>query len=299
MPFVKKVIRSDRPIKLFKLLMNEFGISLREAQKMIDTKKIFQHRRLVTDKAAVVEGEVEVIRFEPITQGLAPLFETRDFALFDKPSGVMVHPRNRKSAYTLVDEVRWHFGEKANITHRIDKETSGLVLCAKHKEAEKRLKGMFEEKKIQKSYLALVRGDLKEELFIDEPIALNRDYSRIKLKVVIDKEGKPAQTLVRPLERFGEFTLVEAIPLTGRQHQIRVHLFHVKHPIVGDPIYGVFTQTAIDYLDARLSRQERIRLTGAPRLMLHAYSLRFEYGATRYWIVSKQSFWQECIEIIS
>ncbi|MRI59284.1 MAG: RNA pseudouridine synthase [Epsilonproteobacteria bacterium] len=299
MPFVKKVIQNDRPIKLFKLLMDEFGISLREAQKMIDTQKISQNGHLLKEKGAVVTDDVEVIWFEPRSQGLGPLFETMDFAIFDKPSGVMVHPRNRESGYTLVDEVRWHFGDGANIAHRLDKETSGLVLCAKHKDAEKRLKGMFESKKIQKSYLALVRGDLKEELFIDEPIALNRDYSRIKLKVIIDKEGKPAQTIVRPLERFGEYTLVEAIPLTGRQHQIRVHLFHVKHPIVGDPIYGVSTDIAIAYLDKELSKDERISHTGADRLMLHARALEFGYGESRYKIFSKQPFLEECMKIIS
>ncbi len=297
LPFVKKIVKTQRPIKLFKLLMEEFGIALSEAQKMIDTKKVYQDGRLITDKSAVVKGEIEVIHFQPQTKGLKPLFSTNDFAIFDKPSGVMVHPRNRQSGYTLVDEVRWHFGDEANITHRIDKETSGLVLAAKHKRAEKELKKMFEAKKIQKSYLALVRGVITQELFIDEPILLNRDYSTVKLKVFVDRRGKPAQTIVRPLEHFNGSTLVEAFPLTGRQHQIRAHLFHVKHPIVGDPIYGVPTDVAIAYLDKKLSPDDRIRLTGAARLMLHASTLAFAYKKSFYKIVSKQPFWQECLRL--
>ncbi len=293
MPFVKKQIASEQPIKLFLLLMRQFNISQKEAQKMIDTRKITVDGRIVTDKAAIVQGDVEVLLFEPQTKGFVPIFQTKDFAVFDKSSGVMVHPRNRISGYTLIDEVRHHFGSNANITHRIDKETSGLVLVSKHKKAEKRIKQMFEAKKIQKSYLALVQGKIKAKLFVDEPIAKNRDYSSIKLKVLIDKAGKPSQTIIEPLEIFGDYTLVKATPLTGRQHQIRIHLFHVKHPIVGDPIYGVDTATAIRYLDRELSFDTRVRLTGAPRLMLHAHSLYFPYNKTKYHIVSRYDFIEE------
>ena len=260
---------------------------------MIDTRKISVNGQIVTDKAAIVQGDVEVLLFEPQTKGFLPIFQTGDFVIFDKPSGVMVHPRNRASGYTLIDEARYHFGELANITHRIDKETSGLVLVSKTKIAEKSIKQMFEAKRIQKSYLVLVRGKIKEKLFIDEPIAKNRDYSTIKLKVLIDSSGKPSQTIIEPLEIFGDCTLVKATPLTGRQHQIRVHLFHVKHPIVGDPIYGVDTDTAIRYLDKELSFDARVRLTGAPRLMLHAYSLAFFYNQTNYSIVSRYDFIEE------
>ena len=294
MPFITKTIKPTKPIKLFLLLMRELQISQNSAQKFIDSGRVVQNGRVISDKAAVVDSEIEVIVFEPESRGLSPLFEAKDFAIFDKPSGIMVHPRNRKSGYTLIDEVRFYFGKDANITHRIDKETSGLVLVSKCKEAEKRIKQMFEHKRIQKSYLALVQGIVKEELFIDAPIAKNRDYSKIKLKVLIDPKGKSAQTVIKPLNYFKDRTLVEAIPLTGRQHQIRAHLFHVKHPIVGDPIYGVPIDVAIAYLDGKLSLQERLRYTKAPRLMLHAYSLRFSYNDTTYHIVSKQDWLKSC-----
>lgn len=294
MPFIRKIIKTDNSIKLFLLLMRRLGIRQSQAQKMIDTGKIFVDGKVVRDKAAVVRGEVEVLDFIPESRGIAPVFEARDFAIFDKPSGVMVHPRNRQSGYTLVDEARYRFGIDANITHRIDMETSGLVLVSKHKEAEKYLKGLFEAKKVHKRYLALVRGRLEKELFIDAPIRKNRDYSTVKLKVLVGDGGKSAQTIVRPLEVFGDMTLVEAVPLTGRQHQIRAHLFHVKHPIVGDPIYGVSTEIAIRYLDRELSHKERLRYTGAQRLMLHANLLEFPYKESHYRIVSRYDFAAEC-----
>ena len=281
-------------MKLFLLLMRELGISQNSAQKFIDSGRVVHKGRVISDKAAIVDSEIEVVVFEPQSQGLKPLFVAKDFAIFDKPSGIMVHPRNRKSGYTLIDEARFHFGKDANITHRIDKETSGLVLVSRHKEAEKILKQMFEQKRIQKSYLALVQGVIKKELFIDAPIAKNQDYSKVKLKVLIDKRGKSAQTIIKPLRYFKDKTLVEAIPLTGRQHQIRAHLFHIKHPIIGDPIYGVPTDVAIAYLDGKLSLQERIYYTKAPRLMLHANSLHFVYNNTTYHIISKQDWLNSC-----
>ncbi|NPA04308.1 MAG: RluA family pseudouridine synthase [Epsilonproteobacteria bacterium] len=294
MPFEKKIIKTNKTIKLFKLLMEEFEIPLREAQRIIDTKKVFMKGLPVTDKSIEVKGEIEVIDFSPISKGLQPLFRAREFAVFDKPSGIMVHPRNRRSGYTLLDEVRWYFGKEANITHRLDKETSGLVLVSKNKRSEKILKRMFEEKVIKKSYLALVEGKVERELFIDEPILLNRDYSKIKVKVVVDKKGKKAQTIIKPIKYIKNCTLVEAIPLTGRQHQIRAHLFHVKHKIIGDPLYGVDFKIASTYLDNILSPFERVKFTGADRLMLHAQKLEFKFKETNYKIFSKQNFLKEC-----
>ncbi|BCD59318.1 MULTISPECIES: RluA family pseudouridine synthase [unclassified Nitratiruptor] len=293
MPFIRKIIKTNKPIKLFLLLMRSFNISQSQAQKMIDTRKIYQNGKLITDKSAVVEGELEVVVFEPVTKGLEPIFETKDFVLYDKPSGIMVHPRNRNTHYTLIDEIRYRYGPQANIVHRIDKETSGLVLASTNKEAEKALKQMFEHKQIQKRYLALVRGNIEKQLVIEEPIALNRDYSKIKLKVKIDPNGKYAKTIINPLKQFGSFTLVEAIPITGRQHQIRIHLFHVKHPILGDPIYGPTTEDSIRYLDGLMDERERVVATGAKRLMLHAHTVEFTYKDTQYKIVSNRDFLQE------
>jgi 23S rRNA pseudouridine1911/1915/1917 synthase len=274
--------------------MDEFNISLSQAQKIIDTRKIIQNERIISDKSAVVKGEIDVVVFKAQSRGLKPIFIAKDFALFDKPSGVMVHPRNRLSGYTLIDEAKHYFGDEANITHRIDKETSGIVLVSKNKRSERVLKGLFEKREISKSYLALVKGRLTKELTIDEPILKNSDYSDIKLKVFIDSRGKRAKTLVRPIKIIGKNTLIEAIPLTGRQHQIRIHMFHVKHPIVGDPIYGVDVKTAAKYLDKTILEKERVKKTGAKRLMLHANYLSFKYKKSYYKLFSKYDFEKEC-----
>ena len=160
-----------------------------------------------------------------------------------------------------------------------------------HKKAENYLKNSFELKKIRKSYLAWIDGKLTEPFFVDMPIKINDDYSETKHKVFVHGEGKHAHTDFTPLhyDEALDATLIACYPLTGRTHQIRIHLFHVKHPILGDPIYGPGYATAEAYLEERLSPEERLRYTGASRLMLHAYSVKFEYK-NRYFLVSRDDF---------
>ncbi len=280
-----------RKIKAFQFLVHELGYSMKEAQRLIDRHRITVNGKILTKKSAYLHGEIGVVQFVPNSQNLLPIFQTPDFAIFDKPSGILIHPRNRETEYSLTHEIKYLFGPRANITHRIDKETSGLVIAAKDSKTERKIKLTFENREIKKGYLAFVRGRIDREIFIDEPILKNRDFSEVKLKVYIHPDGKPSQTIIRPIEYFADLdiTLVEALPLTGRQHQIRLHLFHVKHPIVGDPIYGVETQAAADYLDGKLSEQERIDLTGASRLMLHANWIEFCYH-NRFHIYSQTDF---------
>ena len=291
MSFEIKTYYLKKKKKAFQFLKDELGLSMKEAQKLIDRERLLVNGNVVRKKSALIKGEIGVIQFVPQTRGLQPLFQTPDFALFDKPSGVLIHPRNRHTEYSLTHEIKYLFGQRANITHRIDKETSGLVIAAKNSITEKRIKLAFEKREIKKGYLAFVRGKLQKELFIDEPILKNRDFSNVKLKVYIHPEGKSAQTFVQPIRYFPEYnaTLIEALPLTGRQHQIRLHLFHVKHPILGDPIYGVDTKIAADYLDGLLTEEERMKYTGAPRLMLHANWIDFIYKG-HYKIYSQYDF---------
>ncbi len=288
----KKITKDIKsPTKAFRVVMDMLACDMRTAQRYIDKQRLFCNGKVVSQKSNFLTGAVSLVIFSPNTKGLKPIFETKDFALFDKPSGLLVHPKNRNTAYSLTDEVKYLYGDNANIVHRIDKETSGLVLAAKHREAEIFLKNSFQDKNINKGYNALVKGKIVKDIFIDAPIKINRDYSKIKIKVFIDDSGREAKTIIKPIEYFksNDTTLVEAIPLTGRQHQIRVHLFHVKHPIVGDPIYGVDFQTASDYLDGKLSKDQRIKLTGAKRLMLHAKWIEFNYK-NRYKLYSRSSF---------
>jgi 23S rRNA pseudouridine1911/1915/1917 synthase len=171
-------------------------------------------------------------------------------------------------------------------------ETSGLLLASKHKKAETLLKGAFESRTIKKSYLAWVDGKLTEPFTSTKRIKVNKDgYETTKHKVFIDDEGKASHTDFIPLEydEALDASLVACYPHTGRTHQIRIHLFHVKHPILGDPIYGATYEASNDYLDMIQSEEDRLIQHGAPRLMLHAQSLSFTYGCNFY-IESKCDF---------
>ncbi len=300
MSYKIKQFEVESKVKVFKFLIDRFNLSISEAQRWIDKGRVLKNGVALQQKSAYIEESIEVVLFVPETRALHPTFEAQSFLLYDKPSGVLVHPRNRHTSYSLTHELKFRYGPKANITHRIDKETSGLLLCAKDPETEKRIKLAFERREIKKGYLALVRGKIDRPLFIDAPIYKNRDYAEIKLKVFIDARGKASQTRIVPLKYYPEtdMTLVEALPLTGRQHQIRIHLFHVKHPIVGDPIYGVTTQEASDYLDRVMSDEERRRVTGATRLMLHAEWMEFRLG-NRFKIHSKMEFASECDALVT
>ena len=294
MPFVVKKLHAPHRQKAFLFMIKELGFTQKEAQRLIAKGRLFINGEPMTDTSATIEGAFEFVCFEPSTRGLGPLFVTREFALFDKPSGVLIHPQNRHTPYSLVDEIRYHFGPDANITHRIDQETSGLVLAARNKESERDLKMMFENRQMQKYYLAFVHGHVSRETIIEAPLlrAKNEASALVRMTVKVDESGKAYKTTITPIEYFADrdMTLVEAKPHTGRQHQIRVHLFHVKHPIVGDPIYGQEESDVLRYLDKEITPAERLELSGATRLLLHANRLEFTYSTHHYAVQSKRDF---------
>ncbi|NOQ31032.1 MAG: RNA pseudouridine synthase [Helicobacteraceae bacterium] len=296
MPFILKKYFIKEPIKTFLFIIKELGYSQGEAQKFVAKGRVFKNTQAIKKGSDVIEGEIELVTFVPATKGLKPTFEEEEFVVFDKPSGVLIHPQNRHTPYSLVDEVKYQFGKDANICHRIDQETSGLVLCAKSKESERSLKMMFEERNIKKKYLALVHGEFKDELTIEAPLLRAESESKvIRMTVRVNENGKATKTIVKPLKYFNDLdmTLVEASPHTGRQHQIRVHLFHVKHSIVGDPIYGQSEDNIIRFLDRELSKEDRVKNCGASRLLLHANELSFSYKDKNYTIKSKDNFLKE------
>jgi len=291
MPFVKRPFHVEKPIKAFLFIMKQFNFTQGEAQRLIAKGRILINGESIYYTGEIIEGDIEVVYFEPKSRGVEPIFVNKDFLVFDKPSGVLVHPNTMATEYSMLDEVRTHSGQNANGTHRIDMETSGLFLASRHKDAERFLKGSFEKRSIQKSYLAWVVGELKEPFIVEESISVRKDYTTCKHKVEILAEGKTAKTEFVPLEYDAELdtTLVECKPYTGRLHQIRIHLFHVKHPILGDPIYGTSFEASDKYLDMTISEEERFTATGATRLMLHANTLLFPYGS-QYYIVSRVDF---------
>ncbi|MEA1918269.1 MAG: RluA family pseudouridine synthase [Campylobacterota bacterium] len=282
--------------------MKELGYTQRESQRLIAKGRLHVNGVPMVKSSEIIEGEFEFISFNPVSKGLLPTYETDDFVVFDKPSGVLIHPQNRYTPYSLVDEIKYQYGKDANITHRIDQETSGVVLAARNKNSERTLKIMFQERDINKTYLAMVHGEFKKPLHVRAPLLRKKDENAIvRMVVKVHPDGKTSDTFINPVKYFPDLnmTLVEAKPRTGRQHQIRVHLFHVKHPIVGDPIYGQTEEDIIRFLDRDISIQERINLSGASRLLLHAQELEFIYQDISYKITSSVNFVDDAMKEFS
>ncbi len=299
MPFVKKNFFVEPKQKALFFLMKELGLRQRDAQRFISKGRILVNGEKMLRSADEIEGQIEYIYFEPESRGLLPTYVDDEFVVFDKPSGVLIHPQTKATPYSLIDELKNQFGMDANIAHRIDQETSGLVLCARNKESEREIKMMFQEREMSKKYLALVHGEFTHELVVEAPLLrFAAESALVRMVVKVDDKGKPSKTSFRPLKYFADknMTLVECMPHTGRQHQIRVHLFHVKHPIVGDPIYGQTQESIEKFLDRELSATQRVKLSGATRLLLHANELEFELYNKKYTIQSKVDFEKVCLD---
>lgn len=294
MPFAFDTFFLQEKTLAFACLMQRYNIPMREAQRVIDRGRLICNGDTVTQKNAQIAGDIKVLLFMPKSRGLEPIFKTDRFLVFDKPSGILVHPKKVLTPYSMLDEVRTFGTPKSNGVHRIDMETSGLFLASMNPENERVLKGMFEKKEIHKTYLAWVRGDTPQCFTVDEPIKSLQDYTNSKHKVAIDKSGKSAKTEFYKIvyDKLLDTSLLHIKPFTGRTHQIRIHLFHMKHPIIGDPLYGTNFETATAYLEERLTEVERVRFTGAPRLMLHANTLEFTLG-NRYYIKSRVNFYKQ------
>ena len=278
MPYIKKEFKVEKNKKIEEFL-KEIPIDLKLSLSLLEKGKITDEKNNRLQKNQILKSDFLYITiFEPISKGLKPIFDSFHFAIFDKPSGIMVHPLSHQlNIYTLLDEIRFYFGEKASLIHRIDTETSGLVLVAKNAFADMFLKNMFEEKKYVKKYKALVDGKIEQNLKINKPI--KNDTGIIKLKMKTDTKGKESTTLINPIfyDENKNQTLVEAIPLTGRQHQIRVHLDSIGHKIIGDTLYGVDENFADEFLRDKISEEKRVEVTKASRLMLQADYLEFEF----------------------
>ncbi len=208
----------------------------------------------ISKKQKVAEGdeievdipEPELLTAEPENIPLDIVYEDDDLLVVNKPRGMVVHPAPGNYGGTLVNALMYHCGEnlsaingvlRPGIVHRIDKDTSGLLAVAKSDRAHECLSAQLAEHSVTRRYTALVYNNFKEdEGTVDAPIG--RDSGDRFKRAVTDRNGKRAVTHWRVLERFGRFTLIEAVLETGRTHQIRVHMSYIKHPLAGDPLYG-------------------------------------------------------------
>lgn len=223
---------------------------LKEGRVSIDNRPVKGSRRLEGGERVVIDlPEVESSELVPQLIPLDIIYEDEDLILINKPAGMVVHPAAGHEKGTLVNAVLAHCpdlpgvgGEKRpGVVHRLDKNTSGLILFAKNDHALRYLQRQFKDRSVVKVYQALVEGVLRRnEIVIDAPIG--RDPKDRKRMAVIPPDSsarsREALTRVKVLARFDEYSLLECQPLTGRTHQIRVHLALAGHPIVGDDVYG-------------------------------------------------------------
>jgi len=290
LPFVLKKFPAKKGKKIQIALMQDIALKPRNASRLIAKARVFDMKKEPYLLSELIRDDfIYIALFEGHSRGLAPLLVFKDFAIFDKPSNLMIHPISKKTSYSLLDEIRYQFGDKANQAHRIDAETSGLVLVGFNEKITKQLATMFEKKEYKKAYLAIVEGEVKKEITIDKNLKKEGKNIGVRMSVCGKDEGKSSITHIKPLKynKQKDLTLLKIVPITGRQHQIRVHLYSIGHKILGDPIYGVDDFTVESYLNKTLSDKERMKNIGSNRLWLQANYLEFTYKDVIYKIFSK------------
>ncbi|MBK8169067.1 MAG: RluA family pseudouridine synthase [Sandaracinaceae bacterium] len=219
---------------------------------------------------------------EPETpQDFGVVYEDEALYVVHKPAGLPVHPTATYHRNTLTYMLRERFGPGApQITHRLDRETSGLLVCAKTIADERIVKFAFESRKVQKSYLAIVFGEMDDEGLIALPLAPVKSGLHLLMEVRDEGDGSLAETQYRVRARQHQRSLVELSPKTGRQHQLRVHLAAVGHPIVGDKLYGPEKEAPfLEYIETGMTPTLKARL-GHHRQALHAHTITFDHPRT-------------------
>jgi 23S rRNA pseudouridine1911/1915/1917 synthase len=263
-------------------------------------------QRLIEDGDALVMGravkssyklrandEIEVELTPPPSASFAPenipveiVYEDDDLLVVNKPAGMVVHPAAGVPGGTLANALAFHFQQlsklsgavRPGIVHRLDRDTSGLMVVAKQETAHENLQDQFRARTVFKSYVALVHGRVKEDRGqIDQPLA--RDpRNRVRMAVARAGGGRAALSLYRVRRRFDRFTLLDVEIKTGRTHQIRVHLAWLKHPVIGDETYSGGRDKTVP--DTRL----RARIAALGRQFLHAETLGFHHPRTGEWM---------------
>ncbi|KAF0338575.1 RluA family pseudouridine synthase [Pediococcus acidilactici] len=230
---------------------NVADLTRSQVQSLIKKGQILVNDAPTTNRYQVKPNDQVIIKLpDPVAIDVQPekmdldiVYEDDDVIVVNKPQGMVVHPAPGHDHGTLVNGLLTHTplatinGElRPGIVHRIDKDTSGLLMVAKNDQALVSLSKQLKDKTNQRKYWAIVHGNIKEDTgTINAPIGRSK---KDRKKMAINEEGRPAVTHFKVLERFGEYTLIECQLETGRTHQIRVHLKYIGHPVAGDPLYG-------------------------------------------------------------
>ncbi|MBM9929060.1 RluA family pseudouridine synthase [Pediococcus pentosaceus] len=246
------VVSDQESGRLDKVVTNHYpDLTRSKIQNLIKQEQILVNQAPTTNRYKVSENDViDVTLPDPVEVSVKPekmnldiVFEDDDVIVVNKPQGMVVHPAPGHENGTLVNGLLDHAplatvnGElRPGIVHRIDKDTSGLLMVAKNDQAMLSLSTQLKAKTNQRKYLAIVHGNFKEEAgTINAPIGRSK---KDRKKMAIVEDGRPAVTHFKVLERFTDYTLIECELETGRTHQIRVHLKYIGHPVAGDPLYG-------------------------------------------------------------
>jgi 23S rRNA pseudouridine1911/1915/1917 synthase len=254
-------------------------------QAIIGEQIAFPDGRPARPSSSVRAGETILLRrpapIEPeVPRDFGVLFEDASVMVIDKPAGLPMHTTAKFWRNTLVALLRERYpDEQMEIAHRIDRETSGVLLIARSRAVASFLTRAFARRSVEKTYLALVKGDPPDEGRIDVPLRLLDTKSRVMMGPA--RDGEPgalaASTRFRVLRRLPGHGLCEARPLTGRQHQIRVHFASLGHPIAGDKLYGAGEALFMRACEEPLTPELLARFDGLPRHALHAHRLTFPH----------------------
>ena len=246
----KIIVDSNFDMRLDSYLATKLDISRSKIQKLIKDEKILVNEKTVSASYKVMENDIisvnDELDFTIDIKGedipLDIVYENDDLLVINKPSGMVVHPAPGNYTGTLVNALVGKFNLSNNdirpgIVHRLDKDTSGVMLVAKNDWTHDKLSEMIKNKDVKRTYLALVEGVINHETgTIDAPIGRSLD-NREKM-MVTEINSKDSITHFRVLKRYDKYTLIECQLETGRTHQIRVHMAYIGHPVVNDPIYG-------------------------------------------------------------
>ena len=260
----------------------EEDLSRTTIQRLIEEEKVLVNEQKVKtsykpisgDKIRIIVEQRPKLELKAQKIPVQIMYEDKDIVVVNKPKGMVVHPANGNYDGTLVnallgmyeDKSDWSFSEdeenfRPGIVHRLDKDTSGLLIVAKNNVALMKMSKEIQERKVTKKYIALVKGNVPDdEATIDLPIARS---TKDRKKMAVDEKGKNAVTYFKVLKRYDRYTLLELKIATGRTHQIRVHMSYIGHPVVGDEVYS--------------NGKNEFEVKGQ---MLHAWKLEFIHPIT-------------------